>query len=594
MQSLTTDHDFCRTRKTRLALGVVALAAFILACWACTWGLAPAFGGDLPLIGDKLCTFHTDEIIPRLYAMLAAQTLQPPNFIYGTFHTYCLMLLAQPLKWFYPPLSADPAASAGFLTALWLLGRLLSALLAAGTVALVFASALLITRNLAASVVAALSLALAPLFVDLAHYATVDLAMLFWSTLALYLMLRYLAKPTRRLLYWAAFCAGLAASVKLSAGILMPFLWWAAWHAARATRKKENTAWKPLFTTSLLLCGLFALAYLLGTPYALLEPVRWFTDQFRNALQAKAGWGGIHWDSRYPRGLGLLYVFGPALLLSLLGAIRSCRKPRHLQGLLLVALALANWLLFARTHTFVPRYRLPLFPELAILAALGWLQVKHLFGKRPRLAWSLVVVLLLGNAFMSGVIEYALAHDPRVPAAAYLAEHVTTGQVVEATRYGPPLFAKAEVLLPPYAWRRVPDPEWLSRLQDFYHSLKGLSYQQSAALRRLKRQQAQARLQAYLDWCTPQGLAQRKPDWVVLSSLMYERYFIDPQAYSSLTAYYRALLEDRTDYRMVADFHLAPWITWLVERSGEFLAPRVVILAPRVLSHTASGTDKSR
>ena len=110
-------------------------------------------------------------------------TLNPHSFLYGSFHYYLVLMVIVPTYFATKLLSLPEEAQK---TAVYLAARGLTAVLGAGCVALTY----LLARRLfdrTTALLAALLLALSVGLVNIAHFATVDVPMLFWM-MASYLM----------------------------------------------------------------------------------------------------------------------------------------------------------------------------------------------------------------------------------------------------------------------------------------------------------------------------------------------------------------------------------------------------------------------
>ena len=520
------------------------------------WGLGPA--------GYR--NYHPDELPDNALKMLAAGSLRPQGYIYGSFHTYCILLVAAPAV---ALAEADPVKVE---RAIYLTARLLGALMGVACVGLLFALVWLITANLAAAFIAAASLVLAPLPVNLAHYATTDIPVVFWSLLALVALARAPKTGRYDLLYWAALAAGFASSIKLSAGLLLPLVL-----AAHFIGRPEGSPRWPARTGRRLagLTFLFGLTYYAGTPYALVEPAQWFAQQVANSMRTRAGWDGFNWGATYPLDFTLAYCFGPALLLSLIGIPAAFARKWRGAIFPTFAFGLLTWLLFAGTHTFVNRYRLPVLPACALLAGFGYLA---LYQRAPKFAWVLSAVLLAGSLTLSVTVDYCLVREPRDAASAWLVRALDPGDLVEVTRYGPVLPEGQPTIESPYTGSLPPSPEWFRQLTLAYDKFRNIPEEISLVELDKRQRENQQRLDTWLAFATPEALAARSPDWIVVSSLLTDRFFMDPDAFPTVTHYYQLLLDERLGYEVATRFDLPPFPTWVGNHSGEFLACKVTVL----------------
>jgi hypothetical protein len=91
----------------------------------------------------------------------------------------------------------------------------------------------------------------------------------------------------------------------------------------------------------------------------------------------------------------------------------------------------------------------------------------------------------------------------------------------------------------------------------------------------------QADADADVAWFTPDALAERAPDYVVVSSLLYGR-FVTPgrrrELYPEMYAFFAALLAGETPYRIVFDERTDPVAAIAYPRAIDFLDNRATIL----------------
>lgn len=174
-------------------------------------------GLPLALNGDEVA------LVQRSLA-LKWQDLNPHIFMYGSLPFYLakgatLMASAvQQLVW-----RSSPSLSDYFLQV-----RLLSAICGVITIPVVYLSGKRI-GDWPVGLSAAALIALSPLSVSLAHYATVDAMLGLWASLALLGMIMW-QQDDRRGMYLAAIATGLAISTKYNAGILLvPLMIIAIW-----------------------------------------------------------------------------------------------------------------------------------------------------------------------------------------------------------------------------------------------------------------------------------------------------------------------------------------------------------------------------
>lgn len=349
------------------ARGAVALAvlfAALLRISGLGWGL-PTPQRHYPL--------HPDEPIIAL-AVLRIDPLNlqfnPEMFNYGSLSLFLdrLVLDAMLLTETVPIAPGHPAGASRLIGETIRAGRWVTALLGVLTVVGV---GLLGWRlyGPAAGALAALLLAAAPLHVAHSHYNTVDVPAAWWCSLCLLLCAAALRTPGRGILALAGACAGLAASTKYNAGVVLlaPLYTLAVtWHRKEwpASDRTAALLYVPLAA---------AVAFLMTTPGVFLDPRAFWRDFSYELWHSGAGHGLVfvntppawlyHAARSLPDGLGW-----PLTLAAAGGVVAALIRRRPADGLLL-SFILPYYLLIGGAEIKFSRYLLPIIPALLILAA---------------------------------------------------------------------------------------------------------------------------------------------------------------------------------------------------------------------------------
>ena len=301
---------------------------------------------------------------------------------------------------------------------------------------------------------AALFTALNFLYVQQAHYATTDIPMTVLSVLALTAMVSLNSRPALLFYLLSGTLAGLAASTKYPAVILLVPFFTAHLLAIARTRFKAWLAWgSAKFAAGVLFCVVF---FFIGTPYLVLEwpkpipDLQWHMQMSREGLVNSNIPQGFAWlfTLAAPYGLGILASFAAffGLILAAVEVV-SLRKRENLILLCYVASLLTVLLLSRRSFL---RYFLPLVPVLAVYTA-HFLRAacSRLVGSKNQvLAASISAVLLVSFPGIRRTMrtnELLSRMDTRTSARIWMTEHLPAGTaIVTNTAYW---YAKPE--LPP-------------------------------------------------------------------------------------------------------------------------------------------------
>ncbi|WP_165864582.1 ArnT family glycosyltransferase [Capsulimonas corticalis] len=294
--------------------------------------------------------------------------LLPHFYNYGSLQIY-LVNFADTFGYLFgaaPTLTPDPAAHPNQFARLYLIGRLLSALMGVGTVAALYAAGKSLWGRRAGLAAAAL-LAIAPLHAQHSHWLTVDVPGAFWATLSLLFAAKVL-KDERfswRGVLASAIFAGLAAATKYNLALSLLPLLAALWLRGSSERRQAVAG-------ALGAIGAFAAAFVAACPGSVLESAKFIADIQYEALHVSQQPG----DTFSNTGSGFVYHIvtnlsaglGWPLLLAALASIVWAAKRRSQGDGLLAAFALPYYLLIGLAAVRYARYALPLIPILCLWA----------------------------------------------------------------------------------------------------------------------------------------------------------------------------------------------------------------------------------
>ena len=377
-------------RHHRLLLYATLILAALLRVWSLDFGLS-----------HSLARPDETEIVNRSLLFLTGD-LHPRFFHYGTLYFYLvggvfavgaagLALVGQSLNETFGAAAVD--------VSLWLLmARAVSVVAGVCGVAAVY----LLGRafgGVRVGLMSALFLAIAPLHVRDSHFATTDVTLTLFITLAALFVLRSYRSGAVRDFAWAGALSGLAMSVKY-VGLLMPGAIAAAYLLRLNTlRDLDPRSLTPRVLRDPRTWGFTAamvLAFLATSPYALLDSSL-FLEHFGFQLNHLAdghgvdlGIGGIyHLRNTFPLGVGW-----PVFLVAIAGGVLTVRE-RWREALVLLAFPLLFYGSTFTSQTLFLRYMLPILPFVCILAAVGTVHLLDRVSPERVRVVTVVILLLL-------------------------------------------------------------------------------------------------------------------------------------------------------------------------------------------------------
>lgn len=377
-----------RRRPTLLLVALAVVVGLGLCCWRLSWGLAAG-----AIFWDE----NFWVLRARSFASLSCHAFAVRELVYPTLYGYLTGLAG----WLVTRLGAADAFGTD-PTPIVLVARAVSAVAWGATVAVTGRLATTAYGG-AAGVAAAWLLAVAPLGALQVHYASVDVLLSCWVTVALLAALALQRHPTWLRAALAGGAVGLAFASKYTGAAAGTAVAWAI----------AESWWRDRRARTILACAAAALvafgaAVLVACPSCVLDPaVLWWAftllhgvatagavDFSNNHLTPAIGWWGQPWVyqlvASLPWGLGL-----PLWTLALVG-LGSALRRRSAPDRLLLAFAVPYFAIVGAWRVTFPRYLLPLFPPLVVLAAAAVLRT----GVRRPLA---------GAVLVAGVTAYTAA-----------------------------------------------------------------------------------------------------------------------------------------------------------------------------------------
>ena len=402
------------------------------------------FSAGLP--GAALLSPDENTVVPKAIAMVHDGTANPHWFLYPSAFLSAIALITWAGSvWIDTPAGLMPASPEAFAydpSPYILTGRTLSALAGIGLVVAVW---LLGRRAFGATcgIGGAAIVAVSPLAVSYSHVAVTDMAMTALVTFGLWQLVDAVDSRRRRPLLVAAAVIGLATSTKYNAGLaLVPLLGVAWWMGAPGIRRTTRAV------DALRAAAVALAAFLVGTPYALLDaPAFWSDFARQNRIQVD-GWLGF--EESDP---GVLYNLSPVLWLAVglgvmtFGAVGLglAARQRTRADWVLVPYAVVSYLYVSSWSAHFDRYLLPILPVIAVMAARAAAAgLRAVQTRAPK--WSVAAVAVIGAALLAQpavnsakLIDRYGTPDPRLGAATTIAELVPREDTIAVDPLSPPL-----------------------------------------------------------------------------------------------------------------------------------------------------------
>lgn len=419
-------------RHTWLLLLAVAL---LLRWWGNGFGLPYIYTSDEAVTVNRAVRFGTGDLNPHWFNYGSLYMY----FLFGNYGAFYVVAkvtgLVANAEGFARLFISDP-------TGFYLIGRAWSGIWSALTVLLVFVLARR-WHGWAAGVVAGLILMVNVTAVENAHYILNDPLMVFLMLWCLMECDGIRTTGGKKHYVRAGLALGLAASMKYIPALLLVAVAVAHWQYHRRAALK-------LWKLPVIAAAVSALAFLAGTPYALLDAptflaymkawlVRGTQGRTDIPFESVSGWYSV-WVEYIPTALGW-----PGLLAALAGvaSLIVFRRAEYLPG----GAFFAVYILFiCSSKQVIPRYPLPLYPYLAVAAAylIAGLATYLRRQAMPLAAIAVTVGLTLALTAPNAVlcvekdVELTLP-DTRTLMKEWIEHHLPAETKLLMDPYGPPL-----------------------------------------------------------------------------------------------------------------------------------------------------------
>jgi hypothetical protein len=414
-----------RPRNRAVSLAVIIVLAAALRLWGITFGL------------PHTLTRPDEDATVSIAVGLFSRSLNPHFFDWPTLFMSAIAVAFGLYYWFgrglgwYGSVDAFVAEVSQQPAPLFRIARVVSAATGVLTVATVHAIGLQLFDRIT-GLVAAFLLASTALHVRDSHFGVTDIAATWLITVSFLFTARFADGGRRSSAIAAGVCAGLAASTKYNAGLIVLPAVWAIWRSRDRAR-----GW--LIAACCLAAGI---AFIAGTPYALVDRGAFvaalgsISSHLRGGHAAMAGPGWfVHLSSSLRYGMGV-----PQLVVGIAGLVLYVwRDPRA--GVLFCVFPVIYYALIGGGQTAFARYILPVIPFLCLAAAYLVVEVGRGLANavgRSRaaaaLAWCLGVAVSLPSLLATIQSDHLLAQqDSRLLAAEWILAHYPNGTTIAQT-----------------------------------------------------------------------------------------------------------------------------------------------------------------
>jgi Dolichyl-phosphate-mannose-protein mannosyltransferase len=347
-------------------LPAILLLGTIVRLWGINFGLPHTeCCPDETAIISRSLQFFSGDFNPHFFT-------DPTLYLYLLFSVYIVYyLLGQLLRIYQSPddlireFVHDPSH-------LYLLDRLLSLSFGVMTIAVVYWIVKKLC-NAQTAAIAALFLSLTPLHVRDSHFGVTDVPQTFFVVTAVCLMLYVVegereARTTFQSYLWAGIFSGLAFSTKYTSLLLMGTFLVA--HSLRVWSEKGQKDKIVHHRNAIVFIGSFLTAFLIGTPFALLDPKTLavqFASVIQNATRVQNLGTGLsyHFHVSLPLGLGI------CLFIAALVGILAILKRDARQAAILLVFPGSYFLMMGGSSVVLFRDMTLLTPFACITAAIG-------------------------------------------------------------------------------------------------------------------------------------------------------------------------------------------------------------------------------
>jgi len=372
----------------------------------------------------------------------------------------------------------------------------------------------------------------------------------------------------------AGFFTGIAAATKYN-GVAIGFSIVVAHVLLFRITSWEEIRWKEILFSKNLIAGLtmILVGFLAGNPFALLDYPAFSSGFLYNYMVApvyegQSGHSFLRFFGRMIEIIGLpFFLVSSVAFVTALASLVLARDEWKKRATFLLCLSVfvpyyVQFGMFPRLET---RFVLPIMPLWFLMSGFFWEKLRS-----QKLILGLLIPLLAYNLICSLYVGSRVLDDPRLQAEVWVKENMPVGSTVEKDIYSPSWMympeVQAEVTVMPFVTGRERLFEALFPGNEFINGTES----------------DQLRAEEKIAWFSETKLLERRPDYVVVNNLYYQR-FIEPgirrDLYPSVNEYFVSLLSEEYAYQILFDEESKKVPIWVYPKEIDFTHNRVTILA---------------
>jgi hypothetical protein len=411
-------------------------------------------------------------------------------------------------------------------------------------------------------------------FIAYSHFLTVDIPVMFWMLVAFAFSHSILFERKLSNYLLAGFFTGIAAATKYN-GVAVGFSMVVAHILSFRIGSWKQIPWKAILFNNKLIAGLLMVlvGFVAGNPFAVLDYPAFASGFLYNYMVApvyegQSGHSFIRFFGRMIEIIGMpFFLFSVVAFFVALAALLFGREEwdNRATFLLCLSVLIPYYIQFGMFPRLETRFILPIIPLWMLLSASLWEKLQPY-----KVAFGFLLVSLIGyNLICSLYVGRRLLDDPRLQAEIWVKEHMPVGSTVEQDIYTPSWVYTSEV----QAELKV--MPFVSGRERLFRSL----FPNNQFINGTEEDQLLAEEQ--ITWFSEPALTARKPDYVVINSLYYQRFTrpgIRRDLYPSMNQYFSSLLSEAFPYRIVFDQESQNVPAWVYPKEIDFTHNRVTIL----------------